>query len=229
MQESNAKEITLKEDDPVAITIMLNFAYTYNRSFPLPDGHRGTTKNIRRIISLYRVEDKYDFPDFEGAPEDEFVEQFHAWLDEPTSQAGKDESAVTEFCSIVSDIYNLVGPDPLPKHPLVYSLLMVMEQREEYSILNNVGGNHLLLTRASQEVAEFGRDLFLDLIGKTKKVNKGESDGRCKATELYIGTEVKCPSCERVWPYVDHAGMDKDGYCPNCSNYVEDWTKHEWF
>jgi hypothetical protein len=204
---------------------MLNFAYA--RSFPLPDKSHGTTNNIRHIISLYRVADKYDFPDFERALDDAFIEQFHIWLDELVRLAIKDESAVVDFCSIVSDIYNLVGPEPQQKHPLFDSLLIIMEQREEHSILNNAGGNHLLLTRASREVAEFGRDLFLDLIGKTNKVKKGEGDGRCKTTELYIGTEVKCPSCERVWPYVDYVGMDKDSYCPNCSNYVEDWTKHE--
>ncbi|KAI4947350.1 hypothetical protein J4E91_006702 [Alternaria rosae] len=61
--ESSAREITLKEDDSDALLTMLNFAY--DQKIPPPDdSSSGTPLNIRHCLHLYRVGDKYDYPQF---------------------------------------------------------------------------------------------------------------------------------------------------------------------
>jgi hypothetical protein len=143
----------LKEDDPNAVTVMLDFAY-YN-SIPLPDKRCGFVGKIRYIISLYSVADKYDFPSFQESLANDFNCEVLNRLMRSAESASKDESIVAELCSIVKDIYNLVGPDPRPEHPYVHGLLTVLDQKDEDEnedgdgILNSTGGDRLLLTSAS--------------------------------------------------------------------------------
>ncbi|KAI4659426.1 uncharacterized protein J4E78_005854 [Alternaria triticimaculans] len=63
--ESSAREITLKEDDPDALLLMLNFAYDQKiPSLDDVDNVVRTARSIRDCLGLYRVADKYDFPQF---------------------------------------------------------------------------------------------------------------------------------------------------------------------
>jgi hypothetical protein len=202
---------------------MLDFMY--DDTITLPDDQvDGSSKNIRHIIGLYRVADKYAVPSLEEWAIEEFSNEIYGWL----QLAGRTEGAKAEFCSIVSEFYDLVGSDPQPQHPFVQALLDIAEHEDGSTVLNNTDGNNPLLVRASQEIADFGRDLFLHLIAMAEATEPNEDD-EVSAKELCIAVVVKCPECEEIWSRVQRSDLKDDGYCQLCGEWVGNWKNAETF
>ena len=142
-------------DDPDALKTMLGFAYDQQIHLwesPL----NGTTVNIKRLLELYRVGDKYHFRAFLDPVVSQFERCIDAWLTGDDKPLVKDCVARYEFCGLVRDIYELVGPEHRPSHPLVQILLELATDWPNTSVLKNTGGDLPLIVTASQKVAEFG-------------------------------------------------------------------------
>jgi hypothetical protein len=184
-------------DDPDALKIMLGFAYDPQIRRPAELLY-GATDTINHFLGLYRVGDKYQFPAFLDRVDPWLTGCMYDWLDRSTGPFDKDSIARSEFCGFVRDIYELVGLEHRPSHPLVHILLELATDRGSASVLNNTGGHQPLIVTALQEVAEFGRDVLLHLMGKTGSWEVGDK-GDVVSTELCIGVELGCLVCEKFW------------------------------
>jgi hypothetical protein len=187
---------------------MVNFAYDPVIR-PPENSEFGATTTITYFLGLYRVGDKYDFPDFLAGVVSWFKCCLHAWLNRFPGSFGTDETALVEFSGFVRDVYDLVGSERRPEHPLVKVLLAVADDQGSASILNNTGRNQPLILTASEQVAEFGRDILLHLMAKTGTSTTNE-DGETITTELCIGVRVTCLSCEEDWWRVVQDGDERD-------------------
>jgi hypothetical protein len=110
---------------------------------------------------------------------------------------------------------------------LVQILLGIASERGSASVLNNIGGNQPLIVMASQEVAEYGRDIFLHLMDKTG-VAKSNDNGKVVTTELCIGVVLECPPCSDIsWKVIwdDEESLDEEGECTICGLGLQYWKK----
>ena len=123
-------------DDPDAIKTMLGFVYVPQICRPAELLHVATD-TIKYFLGLCRVGDKYQLGRSHGP-------------------LGKYCVAQSEFCGFIRDIYELVGSEHQPSHPLVQILLELATDWPNTSVLKNTGGDLPLIVTASQKVAEFG-------------------------------------------------------------------------
>ncbi|KAI4931170.1 hypothetical protein J4E85_003759 [Alternaria conjuncta] len=188
--ESSARDITLKEDDPDALKTMREFAYDEDSLHP-DELAKGTPIGIRHALGLYRVGDKYDFPRFRDCTISCFKLRLEHWLSQPSLG---DDAAHKDFCDIVREVYDIVGPDNHTRQKLVVALLETIDDVDSTRILNNTGGKQRSVVEAAQEVAPFGRDSFLHLMAKTgsSAVNEFGLRGLASAAEI-SGTTGRPP------------------------------------
>ncbi|KAI4633894.1 uncharacterized protein J4E87_001061 [Alternaria ethzedia] len=105
------REITLKEDDPDALLLMLNFAYDQKiPSLDDVDNVIRTARSIRDCLGLYRVGDKYDFAQFRDRVISVFKCSIGWWSMQVRSDDPDPIDAVVhrEFCGFVRDVYDIV-------------------------------------------------------------------------------------------------------------------------
>jgi hypothetical protein len=84
----------------------------------------------------------------------------HCDICEPTKEA-----ALKAFCDIIQMAYEFVGHEPQPENSLIAVSLKLIDQHDSVSIPGNT--QQLLLEKAPEKVAGFGRDLLLQLLKKT--------------------------------------------------------------
>jgi hypothetical protein len=94
-------------------------------------------------------------------------------------------------------MYELVGPEHRPSHPLVKILLELATDWPNTSVLKNTGDDQPLVVMASQKVAEFGRDIFLHLMDRTG-IAEVNNDGEAITSQLCIGVRLICWNCGDV-------------------------------
>ncbi|KAI4640053.1 hypothetical protein J4E93_008853 [Alternaria ventricosa] len=187
--ESSAKEITLKEDDPDALRAMLNYAYD-EKSVPWPDDSlAGTTFDIHHILDLYRVGDKYDFPSFRLQLIFRLMTALRRWFSRPSEPSIGYAAESEEFCEIIRKVYDIVGSEHQEDQDLVETFLQAIDEHPSARILNNTGGKQGIIVKASREVAEFGRDIFLHLMYIVG--TEDHKDGTVSTTELCTGIKVR--------------------------------------
>jgi hypothetical protein len=185
----------------------------------------GASTTIDYFLGLYRIDDKYDFPEFQARIVSCFRSCMYAWLNNQATDSEEDAVALREFSGFVSEIYKLVGPGYKPDHPLVKVLLDVADDQGSASILNNNGYRQPLITMASREVAEFGRDILLHLMAKTGSSGKNEED-RFVTNELCIGAKVTCLGCDALsWRVVIDEGDEIEIWCRSCKRFMVDWPE----
>ncbi|KAH7081171.1 hypothetical protein BKA63DRAFT_561730 [Paraphoma chrysanthemicola] len=118
--ESDAKGITLHDDNPSAVTAMLVAAYD-GTARTLPQVPSATS--IRVCIDIYRVADKYDFPDILIKVRARFHGLLSCWLVGPpkngTSEGPRPSSEA--FCEIIADVYELPDVDSRSQLVKVYA------------------------------------------------------------------------------------------------------------
>jgi hypothetical protein len=96
-------------------------------------------------------------------------------------------------------------------------------------VLHNGAQAPVLLIQASEAVPEFGRDVFLDMLDKSRMATNVET-GKHIVTELRVTTTVQCPSCDKLWGRPNPtiiAGDWHKGHYLLCGHFVEDWRKHQ--
>jgi len=199
---------------------MLNFAYDEASLYP-DELAKGTLLGIRHTLGLYRVGDKYDFPRFRECVISCFKLRFKHWLSQPPIG---DDAAHKDFCDIVREVYDIVGPDNHPRQKLVVALLEAIDDVDSTRILNNTGGKQRLIVKAAQEIAPFGRDSFLNLMAKTGSSTVDEF-GMVSTTELCTGIRVKCPRCHTIWWRVvleEEEDRIERCICENCNRNMID-------
>lgn len=172
MQESDAKTIRLIGDDPASVSAMLT--WVYKQQIVLSNTERRLSANMRYCVELFRVADKYDLPMLCSDIQDRFHTQLHVWL--CRAQHESEDPALNER------VYTL--PNKKPSHPLVMSLL-AMTKYVPLQILQNDGEAPSMLIKAAKDVSEFGGDIFLFLMDKTKSDVNPET-GVKSITELDI-------------------------------------------
>jgi hypothetical protein len=205
-------------DDLDALKTMLGFAYD-PQMCRQEDLLHGATDTINHFLGLYRVGDKYQFPAFLDRIAPMIRNCMYGWLDRSAGPYDKDSIARSEFCGFVRDIYELVGSEHQPKHPLVQTLLEIATERGSSSVLKNTGGEQPLIVMASQNVAECGRDIFLHLMDKTG-LSANDND-KVITKELCIGVVLICLSCgEFLWKVM---WEDKEEECIYCGRGLKYW------
>jgi hypothetical protein len=200
---------------------MLQFMYGIR--IELPNKNHYPVANILRWIEIYRVAEIYGIPSLCAMSNKEAHTQLWNWLD----PYGPASPTPDEFCEIVAHIYKFLGADR--KHPLVRIILSMVDRRPMMNVLRNGAQTPVLLIQASQEIPEFGRDLFLDMLDKSRMTMKIET-GKQVITELGTITRVECPRCDKVWSRPDSMITTEDrhkGHCLLCGRFVEDWRKHQ--
>ncbi|RYN99230.1 hypothetical protein AA0120_g1969 [Alternaria tenuissima] len=218
--ESHAREITLVGDDPDALKTMLRFAYD-QQIHPSESPPKGTIVNIKRFLELYRMGDKYQFPALLIPVASQFRSCMDGWLHGDDEPFANDCDARSEFCGFVRDIYELVGPEHRPSHPLVQILLELATDWPITSILKNTGDGQPLIVMASQKVAEFGRDIFLNLMDKTG-LSEANSDSKRVTTRLCIGVALICWRCrETSWKVMTDDEEKLSEVCRHCGQALE--------
>ncbi|KAH6503494.1 hypothetical protein HBI55_026150 [Parastagonospora nodorum] len=141
-QETSATQVRLYDDEPTAVTAMLNFAYHGAIELPGPGQVRhARPTQANRILLLQRENN---------------------WLDGKIilKQAEAKEPASPEsFCNIISKLYEL--PQTTVQHRLVAAVFVQVNQTGAIKVFSNDGLVSPLLEQACEKVPEFGRDLCL--------------------------------------------------------------------
>ncbi|KAG9186017.1 hypothetical protein G6011_02573 [Alternaria panax] len=223
--ENNNKEITLAGDDPDALKIMLDFAYTQEIHPPEGSLH-GEIFTIDYFLELYRVGDKYQFPAFIVRIVSWLRGCMHAWLNKSGGPFGEDRIARFRFCSLVREIYELVGSEYRPSHPLVQVLLGLADDQGSTGILNNTGGNQPLIVLASEKTAEFGRDILLHLMKKTGPLEP-DDNGEVVTAGLCIRAKVICSFCGQIWWNTVICGQKEELQCSECEVQFTHWVEKD--
>lgn len=197
---------------------MLNFAY--DQKIPPPDdSSSGTPLNIRHCLDLYRVGDKYDYPQFRDQAVSLFKCSMGGWSIRRSDPFPRNAAAQKEFCGFVRDVYDVAGSDHQPSHSLVDVLLGFADGQRSTYMVNGIGDEPLIAS-ACREVAEFGRDIFLHLMAKTRLFRQ---DGGIVTEALSIVTRRMCPDCDEVVSMADLEEDDWEGYRPRCGEHQLDW------
>lgn len=196
---------------------MLTFAYQtipyYYRNFSsLFDVSKTSAASLIFCVTLYRVADKYIYPDLKEAAEENFTSQLYSWLERQEDADVDDQEQTTPeaFNDIVKHVYDL--PDAHYKHPLVGCLLKATDVVTAIQVFNSEERTPELLVKAVTEVAESGRDLFLHLTSKSGVKQYGE--GTHTIRELGVMTRVECPQCKEIWSKPD--AHPEHGFCAEC-------------
>jgi hypothetical protein len=145
--------LPLREHDPSIVLAMLGFAY--NSEMNLPNIGVSSTDNALFIVELYRVAIKYSFPSLLTKSLFLLKEEVGALL---SQEYTKGAFATEDFCQIIKKFYTLPGADS--KHDLIAWILGRTKCEGPLQIFRKGSEVPELLIDASQQVAEFGRDLF---------------------------------------------------------------------
>ena len=106
IQESTSKEVTLQDDNPVAIDCMLEYIYAGNFDDLVPTpGNPITVQFLRRLVDLYSVADKYDVPRLRHVTAEHFSSAVDEYIED-----NKDYENDDELIAIIHTIYDLDGP-----------------------------------------------------------------------------------------------------------------------
>ncbi|KAH6370936.1 hypothetical protein HBI34_106750 [Parastagonospora nodorum] len=223
-KESEAKTIRLIGDNPASVNAMLT--WVYKQQSLLSTTEEFSIPNMIYCVELFRVADKYDLPTLCSNIQISFRVQLHIWLCRThveSEDPALEEKNVEMFCDLVERVYTL--PNTKPSHPLVMLLLDSTTHTPALKIFQNDGEAPSMLIKAAEDVSEFGRDIFLYLMEKTKSEVNTET-GAKSVTELGMLSQVRCPECGAILR-LDSESFYSGGYCFSCSHYVEDWSECE--
>jgi len=177
---------------------MLSFAYYdsdsrgHGRNIDVPEENKASAANLRHCIALYRVADKYDFPDLLLRAARAFSQQMSRWKISVKGMTVQQQStSIGEFCTVVDMVYNL--PSVGLKHPLAKELL-VNANWGSMKVFGTDGRKSKFLVQASSQVPEFGRDLFLTVMNRAAR-HVRDDNGKRRITELGVLNKVSCPHC----------------------------------
>ncbi|KAH4943234.1 hypothetical protein HBI79_015570 [Parastagonospora nodorum] len=222
-QETSATQVRLYDDEPTAVTAMLNFAY--HGAIELPGPCLPVT-NILFCIDLCCVADKYDMPALRRQTEFCFCNEMNNWLDGKIilKQAEAKEPASPEsFCNIISKLYEL--PQTTVQHRLVAAVFVQVNQTGAIKVFSNDGLVSPLLEQACEKVPEFGRDLCLYILRKSGTTTL--SVGKRVINEIEVTTQVKCQACGGIWRRGNSLTVHSaGGHCPHCGRHAKDWRMH---
>lgn len=180
------------------VELMLNFAYNPSSlSLEFLIGSR-TDPYVRAVLFLdaYDVADKYGFPELEQA----LVEAVHVDLELYLDRLGEEQPPLaTGFGAIVKQIYELVSHRIERLHPLVRTLIHVVDDDLDMRPIKNFHGKlHPVLAAAAEATPEFGRDVFLHLTTYSMPYTSTVPNNDRHITRLEISIQVQCPGCTGV-------------------------------
>jgi hypothetical protein len=199
---------------------MLEYAYD-KASFEV-EISRPSVDNALRCVELYWVADKYDFPELRKMLSRAFRKNLYKWIHEFDDLPGYETISPAEFSEIVSSLYML--PNANPSHVMVRVLWKILKASYRHRVFHINGRQSALLRRASEEVAEFGRDLFLYVLDNSRAEVK--PSGEHNLIGLSTSTKVQCPHCDKVWD-VDTSEASGSRHCMMCGQLVDDWEECE--
>jgi hypothetical protein len=155
---------------------MLKYAYTDR--ITSPDG-LGEIGEMLYYIRLYQIADKYNFPGLEWAASSGFGSRLEFLLvihgDGEADGHGKEKASLEDFCDVVKRVYEL--PNAHPAHPLVKELLKDTAPKPDTLSFKGIRSLKSSVVRAVEEVAEFGRDLFLYTLRKEQTEDRKKAQG----------------------------------------------------
>ncbi|KAF2868182.1 hypothetical protein BDV95DRAFT_597496 [Massariosphaeria phaeospora] len=164
----------------------------------------------RRKVGYEKVENPIDSPFFGRTIDFVVVHVVEYFLEETGVLVVQLDLAGTGFLSRVSTapqiaINSSVLSSPLTSessHPLVESLLCALEACKAIRIFEGSGLLYDLLRTTTEEIPEFGRDIFLDVIKWTQGFQ-------------YVGLvrKIHCYRCNQSWM----AHYKGDGRCMECT------------
>ena len=211
LQESELKEVTLEGDNIDGVEYILYRAYGVD---PPTLCNTKSIEMIHYLITVYRAIDKYQFATLESSVNILFRELLYRYLDRVDTTA--EEPTSLEFCRIVQRVYDLAGAQS-------------GEHRRSHGLINALlarplcGKDHELLTKAVDDVVEFGQDLCIFILNKIgpRQSSKG-------LREITYVDKVRCAVCEETWmrprEHVDTGGYESvGGHCYHCGIRAGDW------
>ncbi|KAF2134680.1 hypothetical protein P153DRAFT_427337 [Dothidotthia symphoricarpi CBS 119687] len=156
--EANAEEITLKEDDPEIVELMLKYAYDTWTPMGLFWDNKHTSELLLDCIRLLEVADKYDFPLLRVEATLGFQKWFVIYIHELAKQ---DEPDHAPFCKMIGEIYKLSDDD---RRRLTDYLVELMADDTDLRTLVDRGHVADVFKEAAEQVAEFGKDMLIACI-----------------------------------------------------------------
>ena len=106
-------------------------------------------------------------------------------------------------------------------YPLVATLLRILGSTALLCMLGSTKEDKHHLTYTAKEIANFGRDTFLHLIGRTT-IKKKHAVSIYSVAKLYIVYIVVFPHREEEWARVrSYSGLKR--YFIECGHLIEDW------
>jgi hypothetical protein len=222
LKESEASEVRLFGDDAASLESMLT--WVYNGRITLPDDDEYTLPNVSFCLELYRVADKYDLPELCETLRRRFRSQLLYGLQDvacPVKGQQADPAICEAFCDLIENIYELLHAGS--EHPLVATMLLVIDQSPALQILQNDGETPHLVFEASRRHAEFGRDVLLHLLRKSNVTVK-EGTGKKTIKELALVFQAMCPECDRIVRMDEDSLPDYDtAWCVACGEHMGYW------
>jgi hypothetical protein len=198
---------------------MLEYAYD-EASFEV-EISRPSVDNALRCVELYWVADKYDFPELRKMLSRAFWKILYKWINECDDQPGYPTISPAGFGEIVSSLYML--PNANPSHVMVRVLWELIQCSRLHRVFHTNGKQSTLLRRASEEVAEFGRDLFLCVLDNSRA--EVDPHGEHNLIGLSTSTKVQCLHCNEFWN-IDTSETYGSRHCMMCGQMINGWDEY---
>ncbi|KAF2134684.1 hypothetical protein P153DRAFT_427340 [Dothidotthia symphoricarpi CBS 119687] len=219
LQGNELQEITLEDDDTDAVQHMLYHAY----GLPSPSLPTASEwlDHLRYNLNLYQVAEKYSVPSLATMSVGCFKRHWDSYLDD-IDVAGED--VYHSYQDVVQRVYIVARAqdgEHRRDHPLVKILLDGTITHQRISITKDHDKILDLFTKAADDVAEFGRDIFVHMMNSTKP--KTDTTGCISITWT---NKFTCPECEHAWirTHDPHVSEVVSGHCPECDTYFSDWN-----
>jgi hypothetical protein len=220
-QESSAKEITLYDDLPLPVFVMLHSCYRppnliYPTLPPWTDAENaaasGTNKIVLYHIDVYAVADKYDVPRLRTVAAAHVIKCLVVYFDLAEKQPKHPKLIPTlNLPELVEKVYKITGAWD-EKEPLRKAMLDLIVKHPASKSTGPPGALVSEVLKCARLIESFGRDMYIRTMQDVAKLDK--------VTWLSTVEQVQCPACNGKWMKPTSWGLAR---CFGCG-VIRQWT-----
>jgi hypothetical protein len=226
MQESNSSELTLHDDNEVAMTVMLKSCYfppvnAYNMMPPWTPAEkmskRHSNQGLLFHVDIYAVADKYLLPHLQQRAAHHVGKYLNIYLDSILASPNNVAAiiAMTNLHECLTKIYKVTAAGDV-NTLLRHAVLDVLVSHAATRSTGKPGPMTAEVMRCAREIDGFGADMYVRTMSEVAKLSTN--------AYLEVVEEVKCPHCQNRWmkPASGAWGVAR---CIKCGE-IADWKAH---
>ncbi|KAF2714398.1 hypothetical protein K504DRAFT_346949, partial [Pleomassaria siparia CBS 279.74] len=158
-QESEAKEITLHDDDPNALEAMFYHIYHETTAWDEDEGQEeDTSSSLQHLLQVCRVADKYDCPEVLEFASTKVLRCLRLYL----SKSARVQAPEKELQDIIQSFYDS-SDIAMKNSTITTNMVYIIMNHADVGILNKPGSLRPVILEAAMAIPEFGRDILFYL------------------------------------------------------------------